>query len=111
MAEHNATMEATLEALLKEKKYKTLKDVLITMNPSDVAAIFNELDEHALPLLFRLLPKEQAAEAFVEMEPEAQELLIRSLVTGVFKVAESKEQRLRKAISLTKVLRRPSPDS
>ena len=78
MAEHNATMEATLEALLKEKKYKTLKDVLITMNPSDVAAIFNELDEHALPLLFRLLPKEQAAEAFVEMEPEAQELLIRS---------------------------------
>ena len=33
------------------------------------------------------------------------------LVTGVFKVAESKEQRLRKAISLIKVLRRPSPDS
>ena len=33
------------------------------------------------------------------------------LVTGVFKGAESKEQRLRKAISLIKVLRRPSPDS
>ena len=66
MAEHNATMEATLEALYKEKKYKTLKDVLITMNPADVAAIFSEMSDSALPLLFRLLPKELAAESFVE---------------------------------------------
>ena len=29
-----------------------------------------------LPLLFRLLPKELAAETFVEMDPETQELLI-----------------------------------
>ena len=77
MAEHNATMEATLEALLNEKKYKTLKDVLITMNPADVAAIFSEMGDSALTLLFRLLPKEQAAETFVEMEPEAQEVLMR----------------------------------
>ena len=33
--------------------------------------------EACLPLLFRLLPKELAAETFVEMEPDAQELLIR----------------------------------
>ena len=45
MAEHHATMEATLEALLKEKKYKTLKDVLVTMNPADVAAIFDDMEE------------------------------------------------------------------
>lgn len=77
MAEHHATMEATLEALLKEKKYKTIKDVLVTMNPADVAAIFDDMEEAALPLLFRLLPKEQAAETFVEMEPDAQELLMR----------------------------------
>ena len=31
-----------------------------------------------MPLLFRLLPKEQAAETFVEMDPELQELLIKS---------------------------------
>ena len=77
MAEHNATMEATLEALLKEKKYKTIKDVLVTMNPADIAAIFDDLDEASLPLLFRLLPKEQAAETFVEMDPDAQALLMR----------------------------------
>ena len=77
MAEHNVTVESTLTALLDEKKYPTVRDILITMNPSDVASILDELPEERLPLLFRLLPKEQAAETFVEMEPEAQELLIR----------------------------------
>ena len=77
MAEHNVTVESTLNTLLDEKKYPTVRDILITMNPSDVASILDELPEERLPLLFRLLPKEQAAETFVEMEPEAQELLIR----------------------------------
>ncbi len=77
MAEHNVTVESTLTALLADKKYATIRDILITMNPSDIASIFDELEEERLPLLFRLLPKEQAAETFVEMEPEAQEMLIR----------------------------------
>lgn len=77
MAEHNVTVESTLNALLADKKYATIRDILITMNPSDIASVFDELEEERLPLLFRLLPKELAAETFVEMEPEAQELLIR----------------------------------
>ena len=77
MAEYTTTMERTLTLLLKEKKYTSLRDILVTMNPSDIAAIFDEMEEDRLPLLFRLLPKELAAETFVEMEPEAQELLIR----------------------------------
>ena len=77
MAEHTVTMESTLKKLLEEKKYASLKDVLVTMNPADVAAIFEEIADERLPRLFRLLPKEQAAETFVEMEPEQQELLIR----------------------------------
>ena len=58
MAEHSVTMERTLRKLLEEKKYATLRDILVTMNPSDIAAIFDELEEDRLPLLFRLLPKE-----------------------------------------------------
>ncbi len=76
MAETTITIESTLSALVEQKKYTTLRDILVTMNPSDVAAVFEEMDESALPLLFRLLPKELAADAFVEMEPETQELLI-----------------------------------
>ncbi len=77
MAEHTVTVESTLLKLLDEKKYQSLRDILVTMNPSDIAAIFDELEEDRLPLLFRLLPKELAADSFVEMEPDAQELLIR----------------------------------
>lgn len=76
MAELNTAMERTLTTLLDDKKYGTLQDILSTMNPSDIAAVFEELDQSRLPLLYRLLPKELAAETFVEMEPDAQELLI-----------------------------------
>lgn len=62
---------------LAEKKYPTIRDILITMNPADIASVFDSMEEERLPLLFRLLPKELAAETFVEMEPDAQELLIR----------------------------------
>lgn len=77
MAENTGTIGSTLTALVENKKYTTLRDVLATMNPADVAAVFEETDEAALPLLFRLLPKELAADAFVEMDPDSQELLIR----------------------------------
>ena len=77
MAERFEIVETALISLLNDKKYSTLRDILVTMNPSDIAAVFDSLDEERIPLLFRLLPKEKAADTFVEMEPEAQELLIR----------------------------------
>ncbi len=76
MAEFNVTVSSTLEALLDGKKYSTLRDVLVTMNPADIAAVFDEVKQERLPVLFRILPKEIAAETFVEMEPDDQELLI-----------------------------------
>lgn len=78
MAGHQITVEKTILALLEEKKYQTLKDILTTMNAADIAAIFEELDEEHMPLLFRLLPKETAAETFAELDPEWQEILIRA---------------------------------
>ena len=77
MAERFEIVEKALISLLNGKKYATLRDILVTMNPSDIAAVFDTLEEPKIPLLFRLLPKELAAETFVEMEPDAQELLIR----------------------------------
>ena len=77
MAEHSVSIEKTLSKLLEEKKYQTLKDVMITMNGADIAAVFEDLEQDRTPLLFRLLPKELAAETFTELSPELQELLIR----------------------------------
>ena len=76
MAERFEIVEKALLKMLDEKKYATLRDILVTMNPSDVAGLFDGLEEKQIPVMFRLLPKEQAAETFVEMEPEAQQLLI-----------------------------------
>ena len=77
MAERFEIMEKALLKMLEEKKYLTLREMLSTMNPSDVAGLFADLEEIRIPLVFRLLPKELAAETFVEMEPDAEELLIR----------------------------------
>ena len=76
MAERFEIVEKALLQMLESKKYTTLRDILITMNPSDVAGIFNDLEEKQVPLMFRLLPKELAAETFVEMESDTQALLI-----------------------------------
>ena len=86
MTEITQTFEQTIEALIDAKKYSTIRDVLTTLRPADIAIILESVDNTKLPLVFRLLPKELAAEAFVEMESDQQELLIRS-----FSDAELKE--------------------
>ena len=77
MAERFEIVEKAILSMLEGKKYATLRDILSTMNPSDVAGLFDGLEEKQIPLMYRLLPKELAAETFVEMEADAQELLIR----------------------------------
>jgi len=77
VAERFEIVQKALLAMLEDKKYATLRDILVTMNPSDVAGLFEDLEEKQIPLMFRLLTKEQAAETFVEMDADAQELLIR----------------------------------
>ena len=76
MEENRNTLRDTLLKLLENKSYSTLKDILNTMNAADISILFDELPADRLPILFRLLPKELAADTFVEMESDAQEMLI-----------------------------------
>lgn len=69
--------EKVLE-LLNEKKYSQLKALLSTMNEADIAPILMDVPEETLPLLYRILPKELAADVFVNMDSDAQEILIRA---------------------------------
>jgi len=77
MVQQNATLESTLKTLVEHKRYSSVKDILVTMNPSDIAAVFDDLTEEQLPIMFRLLPKALAADSFVEMNTDNQELLIK----------------------------------
>ncbi len=65
-----------LTAKLREKRFGEVREILMTLNPVDIAQILTEVGETDLTLLFRLLPKELAAEAFVEMDNDQQEYLI-----------------------------------
>ena len=66
----------TLLSLLENKNYQQLRELLVETPPADIAILFDDLPSGTLPLLFRLLPKEQAAEVFVELSSDMQELLI-----------------------------------
>lgn len=71
------TLKTSIKALVEVKKYATLRDILTTMNAADIASLFEDIDDQMVPLLYRLLPKELAADTFVEMEPDTQEMLIK----------------------------------
>lgn len=65
-----------LTMLIDGKKYASVRDVFETMHAADIAAVLEECEKEVVPLLFRLLPKELAAETFVEMEEDKQQMLI-----------------------------------
>ena len=67
----------TIEELVEQKRYAELRDKLSPLEAADIASICGDLPEERIPLVFRLLPKELAAEVFVELDSDQQELLIR----------------------------------
>lgn len=65
------------ERLLNEKQYKAIKSIFDTMNPVDTAVLLPKFeDDKSLVMLFRLIPKENAAMVFTYMEPEQQQVLL-----------------------------------
>ena len=73
----HAELLEKIEDLISRKQYAELRDLLLPMEAADIAVLCGELDER-VPLVFRLLPKELAAEVFVELDSDEQELLIQS---------------------------------
>ena len=72
--------------LLAERNYAVLKPLLSSMNATDLAEVFEgtETDSQLL-VLFRILPKDLAAETFVEMDSDVKERLIHKLNDREFK--------------------------
>lgn len=69
-------MEEKVLELIEQRKFSALKSMLSEMQPPDIAAIFEEAPEKDIPIIFRILPKELAAEVFVEIDSDMQQLLI-----------------------------------
>lgn len=71
-------LEKIINALIADKEYSSLKTMLKTMNEADIAEIFSKLPPKNMIRLFRLLPKDLAADTFAFMDADEQELLIHS---------------------------------
>lgn len=69
-------MDEKILELIEQRKFGVLKTLLSEMQPPDIAAIFEEAPAKDIPIMFRILPKELAAEVFVEMDSDMQQLLI-----------------------------------
>ena len=77
LEENREELLEKIEEHIARKRYADLRDLLLPMEAADIASLCGELDEK-VALVFRLLPKELAAEVFVELDSDQQELLIQS---------------------------------
>ena len=66
-----------MQSYLTDKKYVDARETIVDLEPVDIAYIMETLPEDTIPLVFRLLPKELAAEVFVELDSDSQEDLIK----------------------------------
>ena len=62
--------------LFEKKEYKAIKSIFDTMNPVDTATLLPEFDEKEMVILFRLIPKENAAMVFTYLEADSQQVLL-----------------------------------
>ena len=69
-------LENEIFTLIDNKGFQKLKQILSELNPADIAVILDDIEEKDLALVFRILPKELAAEVFAYMESDRQQFLI-----------------------------------
>lgn len=71
-------MKEILE-LIKEKKYLNAREEIVKLNSVDIAMILEEIDKKNMLTLFRLLPKNIAADVFSYMSNDMQQYIIQSI--------------------------------
>lgn len=64
--------------LFNNKKFAKIREIFMEMNPADIAEFLNDFPRDISPVIFRLLPKELAADSFVEMDIDIQTHFIQS---------------------------------
>ncbi len=64
--------------LFRQKKFQDIRNLISDMEPADIAVIMDDLEQDELPIFFRILPKELAADTFVELDADNQENLIKA---------------------------------
>ncbi|WP_026652627.1 magnesium transporter [Butyrivibrio proteoclasticus] len=73
------TIAEILQELLESRQYTMLRQTISEMNTVDIAAAMGEMEEEDSLKMFRILPKDMAADVFADLELDNQQYIIRSL--------------------------------
>ncbi len=73
------TIAEILQELLESRQYTKLRQTISEMNTVDIAAAMGEMEEEDSLKMFRILPKDMAADVFADLELDNQQYIIRSL--------------------------------
>lgn len=68
-----------IRSLIDERQFAKVRQLLLGEEPADIASLFEQFPPEDFLVMFRLLPKELAAECFVEMGTEEQQILIEAM--------------------------------
>ncbi len=77
--EETLDLHTQIKTLIEERRFRELKALLSEINAIDIAEAFYGLPPKEMIVVFRLLTKDQAADAFAAMELEEQETLIHGI--------------------------------
>ena len=72
-------MSERILGLIEEGKYADTRKELMDMNVVDIAQLFEEIERDKLLIIFRILPKEVAAEVFTYIPAELQEIIVQAI--------------------------------
>ena len=73
------TIVEILKELLESRQYTKLRQTISEMNTVDIAAAMGEMEDEDSLKMFRILPKDMAADVFADLELDDQQYIIRSL--------------------------------
>lgn len=76
--EINEKLSDLVPDLVEHRDFQKVKELLDELEPQDIAIVLEDLRPDLVPVVFRLLKKSAAADAFAEMSADAQEMLIKS---------------------------------
>ena len=70
-----------LAAVLRERDFGRVRDMLRNQPASDLAVMLDDLSVEERVLVFRILPRKEAAETFAYLSPDAQDALLRAMAS------------------------------
>ena len=79
LQEEEKTTAEILQELLESRKYTLLRQTISEMNTTDIASAMSEMEDEDSLKMFRILPKDMAADVFADLELDVQQYIIKSL--------------------------------